>query len=431
TESGSVRLAREAAAWLTAMERPVAPDGLAWAYSSDNPSVTGPGIDGGASGVGFFLLRLYRATGETAFLEKAKKAANYVAARSTSIDSYDWLNGAAGCGEFLLAMHSETGDERYVNGARAYGDWLIAHAIVSGDGVHWTLPQLTRDYTGLAHGPAGVGIFLLDLYQATREQTYLDYAKRAWNWTSRYSIDAGTNAITWKRLTTDKVDYPGWCGGSTGILFFLHRLYDVTGDAAYRDALIRTANGFLATAIDSNDGRLAWRQYGPSSATSTIYCHGVASVAAALEDAFVVTSDARYRDAAVKAAAWIDAAAAPQTNGLSWHHDPSSAYHFTGFLTGTASIGHTYLRLYRVEKNPAYLQQAHAAAAFLESIADHPAAGQSRWLDQLNAQQPGDTAPAYQTGWYEGAAGIGLFLLELDEADNGSGPSDFFSGVNP
>ncbi len=407
------------------------PDGLAWVYSTDSPYVTGPGIDGGASGVGFFLLRLYRATGDAAYLEKARKAANYVAARSSSIDSYDWLNGAAGCGEFLLAMQAATSDERYLTGARAYADWLIAHAVVSGDGIHWTLPQLTHDYTGLAHGPAGVGIFLIDLYQATHEQAYLDNAKRAWNWTARYSINAGTNATTWKRLTTDNVDYPGWCGGSTGILFFLHRLFDVTGETVYRDALIQTADGFLATAIDSNDGKLAWRQYGPSSALSTIYCHGVASAAAALEDAYVVTNDARYRNAAMKAAAWIDAAAAPQKSGLSWHHDPTSIYHFTGFLTGTASVGHTYLRLYRAERNSAYLQQAHAAAAFLESIADHPAAGQSRWLDQLNAQQAGDTAPTYQTGWYEGAAGVGLFFLELDEADNGRAPSDFFSGVNP
>ena len=58
----------------------------------------------------------------------------------------------------------------------------------------------------------------------------------------------------------------------------------------------------------------------------------------------------------------------------------------SGFLTGTASIGHVFLRMGRLDARTAqpisepvnYLEVAKAAGDYLLSIADHPKPGISR-----------------------------------------------------
>jgi hypothetical protein len=57
---------------------------------------------------------------------------------------------------------------------------------------------------------------------------------------------------------------------------------------------------------------------------------------------------------------------------------------------------------------------AKGAANWLLSIADSPSENQMRWINYTSATSSMDRKE-YYTGWYNGAAGIGLFLLELYE----------------
>ncbi|UCM88136.1 class IV lanthionine synthetase LanL [Streptomyces marincola] len=100
----------ESLAWPTAQHEPEDAekfDGVCWWCS-------------GAPGIGTFLIRLWRATGEDRFLEAAHGAA--VATRRER-----WLllashcHGVAGNGEFLLDMAAATGERRY-------RDWAAEHA---------------------------------------------------------------------------------------------------------------------------------------------------------------------------------------------------------------------------------------------------------------------------------------------------------------
>jgi hypothetical protein len=84
-----------------------------------------------------------------------------------------------------------------------------------------------------------------------------------------------------------------------------------------------------------------------------------------------------------------------------------------------------------------YLSEAQAAAQYLLNVADHPQTGQARWLTYTLpkpawASDPVGFPVEYDTGWYTGAAGIGIFLLDLHDATRGIGSvSDELTPLNP
>lgn len=430
SESEYLRAARQAANWITSQERANG-DTLSWPVSDVFPATYTTGIDAGASGIGFFFLRLHAVTQEAVYLDKAEGAANFVMQRAAAgLTSYDWLNGAAGAGSFLLAVHRATGEQRYLDGAKFQADWLVMRANPSNGGVFWGAVNGTRTFTGIAHGAAGVAMFLLDMHEATNDARYFEKAEQAYVWISGHTLPAG-DGVVYKRLIQDDVAYPGWCGGTSGILLFLEKLATKTGNPLHREALIRAANGLVNSRIPQDEGS-AWLHYGPNTGFGLVYCHGAPSVAVALAEAARVTNDPRHLEIAREAATFIESNAVPENPGLSWFHFKGAPLHDTGFMTGTASVGHTYLRLYRATNDARYLELARGAAAYLLKIGEHPDANpnQLRWINFTHAPREGGDAKAYGTGWYEGAAGIGLFLLELESTIRGNAPSEF-SGFNP
>ncbi|HEX8169413.1 MAG TPA: lanthionine synthetase LanC family protein [Thermoanaerobaculia bacterium] len=424
--------ALQAAAWLESIERKSGADLGSWPIA-DSFAVYNPGVDNGAAGVGFFFLRLYDVTGDRHYLDVAKRAANYVANEykgARRMNGHDWLSGASGGGSFLVAVHRATGDARYLDAARGAGDWLLSTAIATAAGLHWQHATVEKTYTGLAHGASGVGIFLLDLYEASGDARYLDAARRAWNWVETYEIPTA-HGFVFKRLITDTVSYPGWCGGTTGIVYFLERLDRVTGEPRYREALLRAADGLIDTAVPRAGGGVAWDHYGPNSGNGIVYCHGATSATSALAAAYRLSGDSRYLEAARKGAQWVSSRAVAEPRGLSWYQFDRSPYHESGLLTGTASVGHAYLRLWSAERDAAQLESARQAGEYLLGLADRPAPGQLRWINYTNPPQTGSDPLRYESGWYSGAAGIGLFLLELHDALHGRAIADVFSGMHP
>jgi hypothetical protein len=247
------------------------------------------------------------------------------------------------------------------------------------------------------------------------------------------AIPAG-RGMTLRRVTTDEIGYHGWCGGAVGAVIFLNELSRATGDVAVASSRDAFLEGLLDTAVRGGPpGQpfAAWR-YGPSSGNGggmpVIYCHGGSSTAALFAREFVRSGDPRYRETARAASRWLDLVAIAENPGRSWNHISGSPFHELGFLTGTASVGHASLELYRALRDPADLERARAAAAWLLSMGERNAPGQMKWITRTDTV--GGT-PRHDTGWYMGAAGIGLFLLELHEAERGDVLPRPFSIANP
>jgi lantibiotic modifying enzyme len=424
-----LRTAIETGAWLESAARE-RNGGLAWSNDAASPDAVTPGLPG-TSGAGFFFLRLHQVTGEPRYLAIAERAGTHVAATCGNF-LFDWQAGTVGCGEFLVALYRQTRDPLQLQRAEAMGTSLLNRGKRDGDGLYWELTGTTNVYTGIAHGAGGVIVLLLDLYELTGNQKYLDAAEAAWRWISRHDVDLGAGAVGWKRLTTDTTGYNGWCGGAAGMIFVFDRLYAVTGKAEYREQLTATANGLLATAVATPLGYRWTYNTDRLGSSPLVYCHGSACSIGSLARAYEIVGDDRYLATAAAGASHVEGKGEPVGDGTTWRHIESSAVRQNGFMVGGASVGHGLLRLYRTTRDARYLQLAESAGRALIAQAQRPAEGMARWPVYVEPVPPavaGDQS--IKTAWWDGTAGIGMFLLELHQFATGVDPPAQFSPANP
>ena len=415
--------AQSVAGWLAAVERRDIASGGSWWPQSDRNEFAQVGLDAGAAGIGLFHLRLWQATGREDALSRARRAGDYTFAqyRAGRLNGPDWLGGAAGGGSFFLDMFSATGDPEYLRRAEATADALIASAIGDAQaGWHWEHGPGFGLYTGRAHGTAGIGLFLLRLYDRTGVPAYLTYAEGAYRWMRVYQLPLGDGAVGWKRLATDGRAYHLWCGGSAGIITFLAELHRVTGGEEYRTALRATADGLVRSAQARGPG-LAWNYYSSGDhAFPVVYCHGASSVATALYAAHAALGEPRYLEAARAAWRWMLSIAQRRPSGsMLWETSEGSGRFDTGYFVGSASVGRGLLEAFAIEHDPALLDASRAVALGLREVADVPGPGQMRFPAYIGPPRPDDTR-SFLTGMYDGAAGIGLFFLALHEAETGA-----------
>ncbi|HEX8337002.1 MAG TPA: lanthionine synthetase LanC family protein [Pyrinomonadaceae bacterium] len=432
--------------WLNTLERPMNP-GLAWADHDGPNAFVATGVSAGAAGIGFFFLRLYQATKNPTYLDKARRAADYVAAAHATGRAgaaAEWFTGRAGEGDFFLTLHAATGDPLQLERARAAGEWLLRDAKEGGGGYYWVHPQANgRVYTGFAHGTAGVVHFLTRLYEVSGDERFLAYARGGVRWMKGYVYEWEDGSVGWKRLTTDANAYHGWCGGATGIYYVLKRLHRVTGEPEYRELMLRTARGLVVGMHPRcPDGSLscaapeaatrAWYSYSPGAGhTMSAYCHGASTNAVVLFDAYHETGDETFLRAARAGARWLRAVGEPAPGGLKWEHIYGEPLEETGLGGGAAGDGYAFVKYSRYDPDPAYAEAAKAAAGYLLAIATRPQPGQMRWPNFTSKTDWIPDQPANLSGWYVGAAGVGIFMLELHSATLGVAAGYDLSGINP
>lgn len=184
-------------------------DGLRWRMMSDMPfAFTAPNFAHGGAGVGYFLLQLHKATGETRYLDAAREAARYTLSRATP----------AGAGR--LICHTEEARKPIF-------------------------------YLGACHGPAGTGRLLLELHAVTGDETWLDAA--------RSLVEGLTSTGAPEQRSKGLWNNHGQCCGDAGIGDFALLMAARTGDPKYRDLAQRCADVIVANSTVTADGR-HWRQ---------------------------------------------------------------------------------------------------------------------------------------------------------------------------
>ncbi|HEU4522896.1 MAG TPA: hypothetical protein VFT12_12890, partial [Thermoanaerobaculia bacterium] len=142
--------------------------------------------------------------------------------------------------------------------------------------------------------------------------------------------------------------------------------------------------------------------------------------------------DASFIETAIGGAKHLETIAIAHHGGVTWPHTERSPLVQHGFMMGGASVGHGLLRLYRVTRDRSYLSLAEAAGRALVASAEHPSPGMARWPVLVEPVHP-MLAPdqAVKVSWWDGTAGIGMFLLELHEFSRGIDPPSRFSPSNP
>ncbi|WP_223638199.1 lanthionine synthetase C family protein [Corallococcus sp. EGB] len=175
----------------------------------------------GASGVGFFLLSLWRVTNEARYLEAARRAMDFDLAHAkeregawvwgTATDDGGhrpyWLQGGGGIASALIRFFEVLQEERYLD---------AAHRAAKGCNVFFAAAP------HLFEGLASMGETLLDLYRVTGEPRYLEQARRKATQTLLFRIERPEGlAFPGRHLLRISHDYGM---GGAGIGLFLHRL---------------------------------------------------------------------------------------------------------------------------------------------------------------------------------------------------------------
>ena len=272
----------------------------------------------GAAGIGLFLIQLYDITGDKSYLDDAIAAGNYLVAtydkelsKNPSVHA-----GVSGEGVLLEALYKKTKDETYKEHAVRIADDIYASAVHDESGIHWDgfydfmgdggsviywlkIAKLSGDdkYIGyakevidsilklgisydeeaiywklfdpgiyfkelpaggvvpnFAHGTAGVVYLLTKYYEATKDEAYLEKAKKGFNFLEKIAIYDEDAAIVPYLYFEEggrpyDVYYLGYCHGPAGDGISVYELYKVTKDEKYLEFFKKLSNALINAGV--------------------------------------------------------------------------------------------------------------------------------------------------------------------------------------
>ncbi|WP_424215751.1 class IV lanthionine synthetase LanL (plasmid) [Streptomyces sp. BI20] len=175
-----------------------------------------------------------------------------------------YAHGTAGIGTFLLAARAVSHRREHLDLAVAAGETLLADVLMIDGAAHW--PAQSGDPATAAywcHGSAGIGSFLIRLWQATGDDRFGDLARHA----ARAVVERASRAP----LTQ--------CHGLAGNGDFLLDLAAATGDPAHHTAAEDLARLILAERAEREGHVVFPNEYGD---VSTSWSDGSAGILAFL-----------------------------------------------------------------------------------------------------------------------------------------------------
>ncbi len=274
--------------------------------------------------------------------ESLNRSAEQVMARIlTKVETQEWLDviqGAAGAVGALLAI-SELAGAREL--AIVLGKSMVAAARRDGDRVTWCNEAVAGwgaefpPLTGFAHGAAGLGWALFELFAATGEKEFLETGRSAFSYEDSL-YDPGN--LGWPDLREQGKSGPrfsvAWCHGAAGILLsrLRARMLDPRGSTAY-DEPIRAGLETMLRTLDE-------RSFEGDADTSL--CHGLSG----LLDIAILAADS-LREEAPRAAALgaMERLAVQHSAARSWPSGLLPGSTTPSLFLGEAGIGYTCLRL--------------------------------------------------------------------------------------
>jgi len=294
-----------------------------------------PGLYVGEAGIGAALLRAGQVLADPALIEAAARVGSRIA--SVPHSSPDLFNGTAGRLRFHLWLWRETANGEHLDHALTGAAHLLKVASRRAGEVSWTLPPgLDRlsgqTLTGYAHGGAGIGDALLDLFEVTGDAELLESAMGVLLWLQRLAVPAlpsgaGTN---WPPEDDGRPVMAFWCHGAAGIARFLVHLGQLAEGARKTEALDLARRAALVVAEGTR-----W--------AGVTQCHGLAGNIECLLDMYQATGEEGYLRSAESMARLIHAFARERKGRFSLITDRNSSS--PGFSTGCAGVATSLLRL--------------------------------------------------------------------------------------
>ncbi len=399
----------EAAGWLRSVAVET-DDGVAWPVDPDDEARQVDNLYSGNAGVVLFLLELARATGEETYLADARRGADHLlAVLPETLEPYQagLYSGVAGQGFTLARAARATGEPRYRQGARRVVALLGADAQAVGAGVEWDA------VTDVVSGSAGIGLFLLYAGRALEDPAATELAVAA----GRHLLELGEDAEggrRWRMTAQFPRVMPNFSHGTAGIAYFLASLHLETGDDAFLDAAVAGAHHLLAIADGSNAGcKIHHHSPGGEDLHYLSWCHGPAGTGRLFYRLYQATGDEKWL-------MWLQRAARSlSTSGIPEARTPGF-WNNVGQCCGSAGAAAFLLAVDRVLGHQHHRGLVRRLADDVLTRATRTEHG-LKWIQAEHRVRP--ELLVAQTGFMQGAAGVGMLLLDLDAAENGLAPS--------
>ena len=398
--------------------------GLTWPVLAEKPDGVSVSLYQGVAGILLYYLELFETTGNEAFLECAGRGADDLIerirdSRELTAGLYQGLSGLA----FTLAEVAErTARETHRAAAVACLERLQAAAVECGEGIGWIEPIPFAEAFGVggdtevwdvSRGSAGVGLGLLDAHRRKLHPQALDLAKRIGD---RLVQVAATieEGLQWQMMSKN-VGWtaPGFSHGTAGISYFLARLFEETRESSFLDAALGGAAHLQAIATPTGHGHLI---YHSETSKDRLYylawCHGPPGTARLFHQLDRVTDDGDWADWLIASGDGLLATGAPEERTRGFWNNISQC-------CGDAAVGELALSLYEITSAPRFLKLAERVGSSLQERSHQSSRGLC-WIQAEHRTRP-DFLQA-QTGYMQGAAGVGSYLLRLDAVAKGKEP---------
>ena len=401
TDSVTYRAAAEdAARWVRASGIKTTA-GLTWPSDPADPKTANTGLYSGSPGVVLFLLELHHATGKREYLDEARAGADELLAALPNEKQAGLYSGIAGIGFTLGEVHRATKDDRYREGMRKAVRMLTDRAVPAGNGIEW------NTVTDIIGGSAGTGLFLLHAAKSLDDPEARKLAARAADRLIELGV-ADQGGLRWSMDPKFPRRMPNFSHGTAGIAYSLARVYDETKDRKYLDAALAGAK--YLQAIAKTEGNICLIPHNQPDGLDLFYlgwCHGPVGTTRLWYQLARSTGDKQWLT-------WVDKSAnALLTSGIPEQRTPGF-WNNVSQCCGSAGVAQFFLDLHRVRPNAKYLEFSKKMTSDLVARGTRDEKG-LRWVQAEHRVRP--ELLVAQTGYMQGAAGIGMWLLRLDAAE--------------
>lgn len=375
--------------------------GTVWPSDPKNPNSVDTSLYGGTAGPILFFLEVYRYTGKAEYLKSAREGADALLA-AISVDQATGLYaGVAGTGFTLGQVYLVTHDAKYRDGALRCVELLKERAKKVGRGVQWST---TVD---IISGNAGTGLFLLWADKELKAPGARELAIAAGQRLIEVGQKQGASQLKWMMDPQYPRELPNFSHGTAGVSYFLATLYQQTKQKQFLDAALAGTNYLLS--IADKEKKVCRIYHNDTPDGKTLYylgwCHGPAGTARLFYRLYQITKDPAWMDWVKKAARAVVESGGPErvvTPGK-WNN--------VSVCCGITSEAEFFLSLYKVTRDPEYLDFSKKATALLLAKATRDDAG-VRWVQAEHRVRP--ELLVAQTGYMQGASGVGMWLLHMN-----------------
>lgn len=395
--------------------------GIVWASNPEDTKTVNTTLFAGTPGPVLFLLETYRYTGNRTYLERAQQGADALLASISDKDDTGLYTGLAGSGFTLGEAYLITHDRRYRDGALRCVRWIDEKAEKTPDGTKW------NDATDIISGSSGTGLFLLWAADHLRAPGARQLAVRAGEHLVSIGERETGGGLKWMMDKSYPFEMPNFCHGTAGVAYFLATLYQATGRKEFLNAALAGAKYLISVANVTNRYFLVYHDNKNSHLFYLDWAHGPAGTAALFYRLYQITKQQRWMELVEKCAAatrifggpekaftTIPPGSAPMLtvwrNGKPNEVANPGVWRNDSVCDGIAGESEFFYNVYLVSHHRKWLEIAKEGSDQLLKLADVND-GTYRWVQVETFVRP-DYAIA-QTGYMQGASGIGMWLLHF------------------